>query len=52
MKDIRRICNLIVDLLKLTSNKNILSKVIVLGYNQAKLCLKLINFYKMISFFP
>ena len=33
MKDIRRKCNRIVELLKFTSNKKILSKVIVLRYN-------------------
>ena len=33
MKDIRRKCKPIVDLLKFTSNKKILSKVIVLRYN-------------------
>ena len=33
MKDIRRRCNLMVDLLKFTSNKKILSKIVVLDYN-------------------
>ena len=34
MKNIRRTCNLIVDLEKFTSNKNKLSGVVVVGYNQ------------------
>ena len=34
IKDIRRRCNLIVDLSKFISNKKILSEVIALGYNQ------------------
>ena len=33
MEDIRRRCNLIVDLSKFTSNKKILSKVIAFDYN-------------------
>ena len=33
IEDIRRRCNPNVDLLKFTSNKKILSKVVVLGYN-------------------
>ena len=40
MEDIRRRCNPMVDLLKFIYNKNILSKIITLGYNNfvAKLC--------------
>ena len=34
MKNISRTCNLIVDLEKFTFNKNKLSGVIVVGYNQ------------------
>ena len=34
MEDIRKKCNPIVDLSKFTSNKKILSKVVVLRYNQ------------------
>ena len=34
IKNIMRKCNLIVDLSKFTLNKNILSKVVVLSYNQ------------------
>ena len=34
MNDIRRKYNLMVDLLKFISNKKILNRVIVLGYNQ------------------
>ena len=34
IEDIRRRCNLIVDLSKFISNKKILSEVIALGYNQ------------------
>ena len=34
IKDIRRRCNLIVDLSKFISNKKILSEVIALSYNQ------------------
>ena len=33
MKDIRKICNPIVDLSKFTFNKKILNKVVTLGYN-------------------
>ena len=33
IEDIRRKCNLIVDLLKFTSNKKILNGVVILGYN-------------------
>ena len=31
MEDIRRKCNLIVDLLKFISNKNILNRVVIIG---------------------
>ena len=34
MEDIRKIYNPIVDLSKINSNKKILSKVVILGYNQ------------------
>ena len=34
MDDIRRKCNPMMDLLKFTSNKKILSGVVALGYNQ------------------
>ena len=33
IEDIRRKCNLMVNLSKLTTNKKILSKIITLGYN-------------------
>ena len=32
MKDIRKICNRIINLLKFTFNKNILNKVVILDY--------------------
>ena len=38
MNDIRKKSNLMINLLKFTSNKKILSKVIVLDYNLVKLC--------------
>ena len=34
IENIRRKCNTVVDLTKLTSNKKILSGVVVVGYNQ------------------
>ena len=34
MEDIRRKCNLMIDLSKFTYNKKILNKIVVLGYNQ------------------
>ena len=34
MEDIKRKCNLMMDLLKFTSNKNILSEVATISYNQ------------------
>ena len=33
IKDIRRKCNLMVDLSKFTSNKKILSEIVALGYH-------------------
>ena len=32
MKDIRKICNLIINLLKFTFNKKILNKIVILDY--------------------
>ena len=34
IKNVRRKCNSMVDLLKFTSNKKILCKVLAIGYNQ------------------
>ena len=46
MENIRRRYNSMMDLSKFTSNKKILSKVVILGYNQfvAKLCPRFISF--------
>ena len=51
IKNIRRICYLIIDLSKFTFNKNLLSGVVGIGYNQVciqTLTLKIMNKIKKI----
>ena len=49
IEDIRRKYNSIMNLLKFTSNKNILSEVVALGYNQV--CSQILSFNKLYVFF-
>ena len=48
MNDMRRKYNLMVDLLKFISNKKILNRVIVLGYNQIYCQILFLDILKLI----